>query len=1322
MENLQLSPGSLFANRFKIDSPYRIGGMGTVYRALDEHSGQTVALKVLHPVLRGPAEKERFLREAQFLSELHHPGIVSYLAHGQTPSGQSFLAMEWLSGIDLGDVLVGGAIAETDCLTIARQLLDALSFCHARGIVHRDVKPSNIFLVDGDIGKVKLLDFGIARSVVNLHPITRSGVLIGTPAYMAPEQVRETQTLTPASDLFSIGCVLYECLCGQPPFVAEHVATVLVRILFDEPIPIEDRRPGISPFAAALVRQLLEKQPDQRPQSAISLRRILDDAGELETGAATSLPVIQPEKAGRFASQEQSLCSVVIAGTTADLHGPLGTQPGSHVVLPAKNKRSLLQELEGLGVSAEFLATGTLVVTVSPMISAQDQATVAARTALIIKERWPEATVSMATGRGTLHGRSVVGEVIDLAAKRWKMCIQELETANTSGVLVDELSAKLLDGRFCQIQTRSGTLLIPSEALTDESRLLLGKPTPCVGRDPELGMLDALLAACVDNSEARVILFTAPPGVGKSRLRHEFLRTVDKRRMAVSVLLGRGDLMAAGVPYGILRNAILRLCGISGSEPLSVQRQMLARRIATNIVETEQRRIVAFISELCQLPWPDEDLPLLHSARKDPKLMRDCRRRAFLDFLAAECTFAPVLLVLDDLHWGDGQTVSLLDETLRTLASLPFLLLAFARPDVHESFPKLWVSHKVQEIPLKGLSRRACQRLIVQVLGSNVEKELVDSAIAKSAGNALFLEELIRSLAEGRTDLHSETVLAMLQARLGRLDSNLNRVLRAAAIFGANFWAEGVAWILGLSSRQTEVMGWLEELIQQELILSIGDGRLPGQREFRFHHALVRDAAYSLLTADDLRIGHLRAAEFLASAGERDASLFAEHYEKGGDHLRAAQAFAHAAERVLEDAGMEAALHFVDRALRLAPTGETLGRLRSIECAGLFWMFEFDRSFPLAMEAMALLRAGCGAFCRALSLACQVAIHGSVAAQQKLPDLLPLLLTIEPDSDGLAHLIEGLGDLAATLCCVSPYPMLQVLLSRQETLLARIISEDPLMERWLYFARSLIIHHHQPTPWFTLQESLRAIELSQRAGDERTRLKAEVLGKEMVMSELGDPKLPDRLLATLRGPRMGDDNLVRVMGFILVGLFLSQCDDDESQNEALRCADDIRSLGAEMTLSAGFGHLITAQVALKRNRPDVAESEARVGLPRLTYVPLWMPLAQRLLIQALLAQSRFAEAVAVADQGLVLLTQFHSLGCLEVELRLAIAEALYASGSKDRGTTELGATLHQIQLRVDDILDPTWRQSYLTRNPHCVRAQNLARQWNVSIPERTNCE
>ena len=888
MEPLRLALGSLFADRFEIDRLAGSGGMGAVYRARDRHSGELVALKLLHKSAAGPEEGQRFTREATLLAELRHPGIVSHIAHGQTPQGQQFLAMEWLEGEDLAQLLSRGPLPVEKCPNLLARIADALAIAHRHGVVHRDLKPSNLFLPGGELDRVKILDFGVARRLTTAQPLTRTSMIVGTPGYMAPEQARGGRDLLPAADMFALGCVLYECLTGEPPFVGDHIAAVLVRILFEEPIPVKQRRTGVPGPLLRLLDRLLCKDPAERLADAEALRAELTAVGDMagsETAITAAGPLSGP---AAFAQSEQSLFSIVLAAPPGATPAPAAAL-GETLGLAMPDRQALALALNGLRVNADFLADGSLVITVPPLSSVHDQTVVAARAALLTKAHWPAARVALATGRGSKHGGATVGEVVERAARALRGG-SAAEKDGRAGVVLDGLSAKLLQGRFVQTPQPDGTLLLAEEKAADESRLLLGKPTPCVGREAELATLDGQLAGCIENAEARAVLVTAPPGAGKSRLRHEFLRRVAQRDQSVTVLQGSGDLIGAGAPYAILGQAIRRLCGLSGSEPLDEQRDRLRERVNQRIPASERERVALFLCELSGAPCADAAVPLLRAARRDPKALSESIRRSFLDWLSAECQLAPVLIVLDDLQWGDALSTWLLDEALHALAGQPLFVLALARPEVHELFPKLWPGHTNQEISLRGLSKKACERLIQQVLGKDVTPDLAARIIEQSAGNALFLEELIRSISRGAAEESvqaPETVLAMLQARICRLAPGPRRAVSAAAIFGEAFWRGGVAALLGLPTTQTAVADWLSNLVDAEVIEPRTYSRLASEQEYRFRHALVREAAYALLTESDLVTGHRLAGEFLHASGETDPVVIAEHYDRGGEPGRA---------------------------------------------------------------------------------------------------------------------------------------------------------------------------------------------------------------------------------------------------------------------------------------------------------------------------------------------------------------------------------------------------------------------------------------------------
>src|SRR5262249_20762656 len=156
-----------------------------------------------------------------------HPSIVRYVSHGVTDEGRQFLAMEWLEGEDLADRLQRGPLDPADAVTLGRRAAEALAIAHARGVVHRDVKPSNLFLVAGDVARVKVLDFGIARIPSGAQAPTRTGNRVGTPRYMSPEQVRGVRGVDARADVFALGCVLFACLTGRAAFTGTDELAVL---------------------------------------------------------------------------------------------------------------------------------------------------------------------------------------------------------------------------------------------------------------------------------------------------------------------------------------------------------------------------------------------------------------------------------------------------------------------------------------------------------------------------------------------------------------------------------------------------------------------------------------------------------------------------------------------------------------------------------------------------------------------------------------------------------------------------------------------------------------------------------------------------------------------------------------------------------------------------------------------------------------------------------------------------------------------------------------------------------------------------------------
>jgi len=272
--------GQLVAGRYALGELLGEGGIGLVFEALDHRTGQRVALKGLRPEFARDARvRRRFVREARAVARLNHAHIVRLLDFGEGEDGSAFLAMELVRGRPLSELRDEGLELD-ELLSITDQVLAALAFAHARGVVHRDVKPENILVerVSGQRPQVKLLDFGFARieDDQDIKLTQAQGDAFGTPLYMAPEQAAGKGSVGPATDLYAVGVILYECLSGAPPFSGAHAMAVALKHVMD-PVPPLVPRFGLSvPLGLdAIVLRCLEKDPGRRPRNAAELRRLL---------------------------------------------------------------------------------------------------------------------------------------------------------------------------------------------------------------------------------------------------------------------------------------------------------------------------------------------------------------------------------------------------------------------------------------------------------------------------------------------------------------------------------------------------------------------------------------------------------------------------------------------------------------------------------------------------------------------------------------------------------------------------------------------------------------------------------------------------------------------------------------------------------------------------------------------------------------------------------------------------------------------------------------------------------------------------------------
>ena len=347
-----LSPGTR-VGRYVVREQLGAGGMGEVYAAHDPSLNRLVALKVVRADAQLDKLVERFRGEAWAASALNHPNILTIYELGETDEAR-FIASELVEGQTLRQILKArpGRLPFTDLLNIAHQIASALSTAHAAGIVHRDIKPENV-MVRGD-GYVKVLDFGLAKRTIASQGgadvptalMTAPGVLLGTVLYMAPEQVRGLP-VDARADVWAFGCVLYEMVTGQSPFIGKTTADILAAVLEREPLPPASLRTDVPPALAAIITRALAKDPAQRMQS-------MTDIGNALRVVASSLEVPVSSGDGAVTGAETAPIQRPQTGAQATAV-PLGPPAGGSAV---RSRRAMLLGLVAVGATVVVAAWG----------------------------------------------------------------------------------------------------------------------------------------------------------------------------------------------------------------------------------------------------------------------------------------------------------------------------------------------------------------------------------------------------------------------------------------------------------------------------------------------------------------------------------------------------------------------------------------------------------------------------------------------------------------------------------------------------------------------------------------------------------------------------------------------------------------------------------------------------------------------------------------------------------------------------------------------------------------------------------------------------
>ncbi len=870
----------LVAGRFRIEDELGRGGAGIVYSAIDTLSGQRVALKLVDA--GDGIDMERLLVEGRIIARVAHPNVVRAVASGLQDSGQPFLAMEWLDGVDLSSFQHGHPVALGIALLIGAQIADGLAALHAQGIVHRDIKPANIRVLRGFTPPiVKIIDFGVATAPGEVDYAGDS--LIGTPSYMSPEQARREGRIDRRADLYSLGATLFELVAGRTPHVGATPIAVLARVAAEVAPRLSQFYPDAPPKLESVVAEMLALDSDHRPYDASEVAtRLRTLAEELPMHLALARPSernlgVEPQSVGRNSGGSRLVTTVV----------------GQRVPKGAARAR-MLTFMRSRGAEAMELGTDALVAYLGLRKATGDEASRAAELAHRLARLG--AAVGIATGRARIdHDRHATSEV-DRAANLAAL-------AEPREVLVDGATADLLGDKAelrkrsdGQVTLRESLSLVPDRAVK----------THFIGRNAEV---EALRSAFDRSTAGRssVATITGPPGMGKTRLVHEVLARLSRQPKPPRVISLRCDALSAQQSLALIPSLLREVVGVARG----ALRTTVAAAVNDALDELGEKN--ELLRRLLVKLAANEDIDA-----QGTEGLREALWLAMMDLVLHQARESPVVLFVDDGQWIDGESLAWLGQLLARVGRQSIFVVVAVRPSFWSQHSRAFAAVASVHLDLEPLAHRAVRILVRTILADSgeVDDATCDIIAGQAAGLPLFAEELARLAAQGRDATSAATIEAVLQVQLDALDDGERRVALGMSIYGVVVWEQGLA-ALGVKDpgRALALLGASGIVVEQP------QSHLEGLREWAFRHPLMQEVAYAALADAERRDLHAMAGRWLASVDEDDA-IVASHLELGNEFAEAARYLERAARRALAANLLRQAVDYAEKSLAHAATNE----------------------------------------------------------------------------------------------------------------------------------------------------------------------------------------------------------------------------------------------------------------------------------------------------------------------------------------------------------------------------------------------------------------
>jgi serine/threonine protein kinase len=799
------------------------GGLATVYRAYQPNVGRYVAIKVLRGSFdENPDAVARFQREARMVARLEHIHILPvYDFDGKHEP--PYIVMRLLEGGTLKERLAQEFPTYGEIIKLIRQIAAALDYAHRQGVIHRDIKPSNI-MIDRD-NNVYVTDFGLARLVdrasdSGVRELTQAGMVMGTPAYMAPEQGMGEEDIDHRADIYSLGIILFQMLTGDLPFTAPTAMGLLLQH-FQATIPSAVALNSTLPSGIDdVLQKAMAKSPADRYQRAGELVEALAAAfGEApETLTLTAVypfrKISQPtltapsvgESSSNASSHNQYKLVTALYANFAEFAEILEMEDERTANLTLAqfwdNFEAIITELGGKIFTRGYdkaLALWGAVTTYEDDAERAIRAALKIQPALrgLLPEEEQAEPLPLQIGINTgpvLLTRSTDASDYTVSGTTTHV-VQRLERmAPVGSVVISHDTYRLVRGVFnfeaCDPlrirgqKERTPTYLVRSvkpRAFRKNTRGIEGVETRMIGRKAEFDILQDLFYAAVEERETQVVTLVSEPGMGKSRLLYEFVNWCELEEVTFWVFEGRATPEMFKQPYSLLRDVFSFRFEIQDSDSPPVVRQKMTEGFARMTGRADERA-AHFIAHL--LGYDFSDSPHLAGILSDAKQFQKQALYYLEQFFihittsvsngaeGAANNTAPAVLRLEDLHWADESSLEALQSLVSQNPNLPLFIIGLARPDFFARRPS-WGSGQPSytRIELRPLSNRESRQLVREILQKvdEIPEALRDLLVDRAEGNPFMMEELVKVLLEDRVIVKDEPAWRVELGRLSKV-------------------------------------------------------------------------------------------------------------------------------------------------------------------------------------------------------------------------------------------------------------------------------------------------------------------------------------------------------------------------------------------------------------------------------------------------------------------------------------------------------------------------------------------------------------------------